>query len=48
LRVIAYDEKPGAAEAAKAYIAKMLDGLVQKGRVLVDEAKSAIDRIADL
>jgi 3-hydroxybutyryl-CoA dehydrogenase len=48
LCVIAYDEKPGAAEAAKAYIAKMLDGLVQKGRVLVDEAKSAIDRIADL
>ena len=46
MRVIAYDEKPGAAEAAKAYIAKMLDGLVQKGRVPADEAKSAVDRIA--
>ncbi len=46
LRVIAYDEKAGAAEAAKAYIAKMLDGLVQKGRVPADEAKGAVDRIA--
>src|SRR6185436_3494634 len=44
--VIAYDEKPGAAEAAKSYIARMLDGLVQKGRVPADEAKGAVDRIA--
>ena len=34
------------AQAAKAYIAKMLDGLVQKGRVPAEEAKAAIDRIA--
>ena len=33
MRVIAYDEKPGAAEAAKAYIGRMLDGAVEKGRV---------------
>ena len=46
LRVIAYDEKVGAAEAAKAYIAKTLDGLVQKGRVAQADAKSAVDRIA--
>ncbi|MGE0854259.1 MAG: 3-hydroxyacyl-CoA dehydrogenase [Hyphomicrobiaceae bacterium] len=46
MRVIAYDEKPGAAEAAKGYIAKTLDGLVQKGRVSQDEAKTAVDRIA--
>ena len=46
MRVIAYDEKPGAAEAAKAYIAKTLDGLVQKGRVAQADAKSAVDRIA--
>ena len=45
MRVIAYDEKPGAAEAAKAYIAKTLDGLVQKGRVAQADAKSAVDRI---
>jgi len=46
LRVVAYDEKAGAAEAAKAYIAKTLDGLVQKGRVPADDAKAAVDRIA--
>jgi len=46
MRVVAYDEKAGAAEAAKAYIAKTLDGLVQKGRVPADDAKGAVDRIA--
>jgi 3-hydroxybutyryl-CoA dehydrogenase len=46
MRVVAYDEKAGAAEAAKAYIAKTLDGLVQKGRVPAEEAKAAVDRIA--
>jgi 3-hydroxybutyryl-CoA dehydrogenase len=46
MRVIAYDEKAGAAEAAKAYVGKMLDGLVQKGRVPADDAKGAVDRIA--
>jgi 3-hydroxybutyryl-CoA dehydrogenase len=46
MRVLAYDEKPGAAQAAKAYIAKMLDGAVEKGRVPAEEAKAALDRIA--
>jgi 3-hydroxybutyryl-CoA dehydrogenase len=46
MRVVAYDEKAGAAEAARAYIAKTLDGLVQKGRVPAEEAKAAVDRIA--
>ena len=46
LRVIAYDEKPGAAEAAKAYVAKMLDAQVAKGRMDVAKAKAAVDRIS--
>jgi 3-hydroxybutyryl-CoA dehydrogenase len=46
MRVLAYDEKPGAAQAAKAYIAKMLDGAVEKGRVPAEEAKTALGRIA--
>jgi len=46
MRVVAYDEKAGAAEAARAYIAKTLDGLVQKGRVPAEEAKAAVDHIA--
>ena len=46
MRVLAYDEKPGAAEAAKSYIARMLDGLVQKGRLPEADAKSAVDRIS--
>ena len=46
LRVIAYDEKPGAAEAAKAYIGKMLDGQVTKGRMDAAKAKAALDRIS--
>ena len=45
MRVIAYDEKPGAAEAAKDYIAKTLAGLVEKGRIPESEAKAAIDRV---
>ena len=45
MRVIAYDEKPGAAQAAKDYIAKTLDGLVEKGRVPEADAKAAVDRI---
>ena len=45
MRVIAFDEKPGAAEAAKDTIAKTLDGLVQKGRLPEGEAKAAIERI---
>jgi 3-hydroxybutyryl-CoA dehydrogenase len=45
LRVIAFDEKPGAAQAAKDYIAKTLGGLVEKGRVPEADAKAAVDRI---
>jgi len=45
MRVIAYDEKPGAAQAAKDYIATTLAGLVEKGRVPEADAKAAVDRI---
>lgn len=45
MRVIAFDEKPGAAQAAKDYIAKTLAGLVEKGRVPEADARAAIDRI---
>jgi 3-hydroxybutyryl-CoA dehydrogenase len=45
MRVVAYDEKPGAAEAAKTYIAKTLDGLAQKGRLPDEDAKAAVERI---
>jgi len=43
--VIAYDEKAGAAEAAKAYIARMLAAQVEKGRLPAEEAEVAVDRI---
>ena len=46
LNVIAYDEKPGAAEAARVYIAKMLDAQVAKGRMDAIKAKAAIARIS--
>lgn len=45
MRVIAFDEKPGAAQAAKDYIAKTLAGLVEKGRLPEVDAKAAVDRI---
>jgi 3-hydroxybutyryl-CoA dehydrogenase len=45
LSVLAYDEKPGAAQAAKDYIAKMLEGLVEKGRLDAAAATAAVDRI---
>ncbi|MBX9592341.1 MAG: 3-hydroxyacyl-CoA dehydrogenase [Hyphomonadaceae bacterium] len=45
MRVIAFDEKPGAAQAAKDHIAKTLAGLVGKGRLPEAEAKAAVDRI---
>jgi 3-hydroxybutyryl-CoA dehydrogenase len=45
MRVIAYDEKPGAAQAAKDYIAKTLSGLVEKGRLSEADARAAVDRI---
>jgi 3-hydroxybutyryl-CoA dehydrogenase len=46
MQVIAYDEKPGAAQAAKAYIAKMLAGQVEKGRLDAAAAKATVDRIS--
>ena len=46
MRVIAYDEKHGAAMLAKDYIAKVLSGLVEKGRVTAADAKAAVDRIS--
>ncbi len=45
MRVIAYDEKPGAAEAAKTYIKGMLEGQVAKGKLDAAKAKAAVDRI---
>lgn len=45
MRVIAYDEKHGAAMIAKEYIAKMLNGMVDKGRLSAADAKAAVDRI---
>jgi 3-hydroxybutyryl-CoA dehydrogenase len=46
MQVIAYDAKPGAAEAAKSYIEKMLAGAVEKGRMSAEEAKATLGRIA--
>lgn len=45
MRVIAFDEKDGAAAAAKDYIAKMLKGAVDKGRLTAEEMKTTLDRI---
>jgi 3-hydroxybutyryl-CoA dehydrogenase len=45
MAVIAYDEKPGAAQTAKDYIAKVLSGLVEKGRLTAPEMQAAVDRI---
>ncbi len=46
MRVIAFDEKAGAAQAAKDYIAKTLAGLAEKGRVAEADAKAATNRIS--
>jgi 3-hydroxybutyryl-CoA dehydrogenase len=46
MRVVAYDEKPGAAAAARDYIARMLGGQVEKGRLPQSEADAALGRIA--
>ncbi|KAB2914422.1 MAG: 3-hydroxyacyl-CoA dehydrogenase [Hyphomicrobiaceae bacterium] len=46
MRVIAFDEKPGAAQAAKDFIAKMLERAVEKGSVPPAEAQAAVDRIS--
>jgi 3-hydroxybutyryl-CoA dehydrogenase len=45
MHVIAFDEKPGAAQAAKDYIANMLAGLVEKGRLDAAAAKATVERI---
>ena len=46
MNVIAYDEKPGGAAAAKEFTAKMLDRQVEKGSLSPDDAKAAVDRIS--
>jgi 3-hydroxybutyryl-CoA dehydrogenase len=46
MRVVAFDEKPGAAQAARDYIAKMLGGQVEKGRMQKADADAALARIA--
>ncbi|NOU05269.1 MAG: 3-hydroxyacyl-CoA dehydrogenase [Hyphomicrobiaceae bacterium] len=45
MNVIAFDEKPGAAQAAKDYIEKILGGLVEKGRMTGEDAAAAVGRI---
>ncbi len=45
MNVIAFDEKPGGAQAAKDFIGKMLDRNVEKGQMPADVAKAAMDRI---
>lgn len=46
MRVVAYDEKPGAAEAALQQISQTLASLVEKGRLAEADAKAAVARIA--
>jgi len=46
MKVIAYDEKPGGAAAAKDFIDKMLARSVEKGQLPAAEAKAAVDRIS--
>ncbi len=45
MNVIAYDEKPGGATAAKDFIDKMLARSVEKGQMPATDAKAAVDRI---
>lgn len=45
MAVIAFDEKAGAAEAARGAIAKTLGGLVEKGRIPAADAEAAVARI---
>lgn len=45
MKVIAFDEKPGGAAAAKEFIGKMLDRNVEKGQMAAQGAKAAMDRI---
>jgi 3-hydroxybutyryl-CoA dehydrogenase len=46
MNVIAYDEKPGGAAAAKEFTQKMLDRQVEKGSLSPADAKAAVDRIS--
>jgi 3-hydroxybutyryl-CoA dehydrogenase len=46
MTVIAFDEKAGAAEAAKDYIAKMLASQVEKGRMSAEDRQASLDRIS--
>ncbi|MEZ5850603.1 MAG: 3-hydroxyacyl-CoA dehydrogenase [Hyphomicrobiaceae bacterium] len=46
MKVIAYDEKPGGAQAAKDFVAKMLQRNVEKGQMSADAAQAAIDNIS--
>lgn len=45
MNVIAFDEKPGGAQAAKDFSAKMLERNVEKGQLSPEAAKAAVDRI---
>ena len=45
MKVIAYDEKPGGAQAARDFIAKMLERAAEKGQLPAADAKAAIGRI---
>jgi 3-hydroxybutyryl-CoA dehydrogenase len=45
MKVIAFDEKPGGAAAAKDFCAKMLERNVEKGQMSPEAAKAAVDRI---
>jgi len=46
MRVIAFDEKEGAAEAARDYIAGMVGKLADKGTIPKSDADAAIGRIS--
>ncbi len=46
MHVIAFDEKPGGAQAAKDFIGKMFDRAVEKGQMPAEGAKAALDRIS--
>jgi 3-hydroxyacyl-CoA dehydrogenase len=45
VRVLAFDEKPEAAKAAVAHIAKMIEAQVEKGRLAAESGQAALDRI---
>jgi 3-hydroxybutyryl-CoA dehydrogenase len=45
IRVIAFDEKPGGAQAARDFVGKMLERQVEKGQLPPADAKATLDRI---